>query len=61
MGVAHLDGSSNKTTGGARLIINGPNIFYLAYALRFNFEVSNNEAKYEALITGLKLVRALKV
>lgn len=28
-------------------------------ALRFNFEVSNNEAKYEALVVGLGLASSL--
>ena len=30
-------------------------------ALRFGFKASNNEAEYEALITGLKLAREIKV
>ena len=30
-------------------------------ALRFGFKASNNEAKYEALIVGLKLAKEMKV
>ena len=30
-------------------------------ALRFGFKASNKEAKYEALIAGLKLAREMKV
>ena len=43
------------------MIITGPHDFHLAYALRFNFKVSNNEAKYEALITALKLAKTLQI
>ena len=31
------------------------------YALWFGFKASNNEAEYEALIIGLKLVREIRV
>ena len=57
----YVDGSSNRTGGGAGLIISGPRDFHLAYALRFNFKASNNEAEYEALITALKLAKTLQV
>ena len=30
-------------------------------ALRFGFKASNNEAEYEALLTGLTLVKEMKV
>ncbi|GAA0164587.1 hypothetical protein LIER_20183 [Lithospermum erythrorhizon] len=33
----------------------------MEYALRFNFEATNNEAEYEALGVGLELVRSLSV
>ena len=56
-----MDESSNKTTGGVGLIINGSNGLSLAYALQFNFKASNKEVEYEALIVRLSLTRALKV
>ena len=31
------------------------------YVLKFEFKASNNEAKYEALIVGLKLSKEMKV
>lgn len=31
----------------------------LEYAIRFGFKATNNEAKYESIITGLCLARAL--
>lgn len=33
----------------------------MEYALQFTFKASNNEAEYEALIFGLKLVEAMKI
>ena len=33
----------------------------ITYALRFSFKASNNKAKYEALLTGLRLAKQLKV
>lgn len=54
-----IDGSSNKSGGGAGVLILGPDDFKLAYAIRL-FSVSNNEAEYEALITALKVAAPLK-
>ncbi|GAA0172777.1 hypothetical protein LIER_26533 [Lithospermum erythrorhizon] len=33
----------------------------MEYALRFSFPATNNEAEYEAMIVGLKLVRSLNI
>ncbi|XP_077249231.1 uncharacterized protein LOC143888686 [Tasmannia lanceolata] len=52
----HVDGSSNKAGCGAGLVLTGPDSFALDYALRFGFRASNNEAEYEALLTGMNLV-----
>lgn len=38
-----------------------PDHFKTNYTLRFDFKVSNNEARYEALIAGLDLARELVV
>ncbi|XP_019183571.1 PREDICTED: uncharacterized protein LOC109178405 [Ipomoea nil] len=40
-------------------MITTPEGFRLYYALRYNFQTSNNEAEYEAAIGGLRLVIAL--
>lgn len=34
---------------------------FLEHALRFNFQMTNNESEYEALIAGLGLARALGI
>ncbi|XP_077229964.1 uncharacterized protein LOC143862972 [Tasmannia lanceolata] len=51
----YVDGSSNKGGCGAGLVLTGPDNFTADYALRFGFRASNNEAEYEALLTGMNL------
>nr|GEU88119.1 reverse transcriptase domain-containing protein [Tanacetum cinerariifolium] len=52
---AHSDGS------GAGLILTNPDGVEFTYALRFQFAASNNEAKYEALIVGLRIATQMGV
>ena len=56
-----MDGSSNKGGSGAGLILISPEEHRVHYALRFGFKASNNEAEYEALITGLRLAKEIRV
>ncbi|CAL2246367.1 unnamed protein product [Prunus armeniaca] len=44
---------------GAGLVLISPDKIVLEYALRFKFHASNNEAKYEALLTGLRLAKEM--
>ncbi|KAK3008782.1 hypothetical protein RJ639_014526 [Escallonia herrerae] len=53
--------SSAVGNSGAGIILISPEGFTIEYALRFRFEASNNEAKYEALLAGIRLAHALKV
>ena len=57
----YMDGSSNEGGLGASLILVSPEGHRMHCALSFGFKASNNEAKYEALIAGLKLAREMKV
>lgn len=50
-----MDGASSKEGSGAGLILTSPTDEEITYALRFDFYTSNNEAKYEALLVGLRL------
>nr|GEV60093.1 reverse transcriptase domain-containing protein [Tanacetum cinerariifolium] len=53
-----MDGSSCKDGFGAGLILTKPEGTEFTYALRFEFNATNNEAKYEALLASLsKVVR----
>ena len=40
-------------------MLEGPHRAKILYALKFSFKVSNNEAEYKALITGLKLAKGM--
>ena len=53
----HVDGSSTNASSGAGLVLRSPDDSTFEYALRFGFRASNNEAEYEALVTGLQLAR----
>nr|KYP70058.1 Gypsy retrotransposon integrase-like protein 1 [Cajanus cajan] len=55
----HVDGSSNSKGGGAGIILEGPNQVTLEQSLKFDFKVTNNQAKYEALLAGLRLAHDL--
>nr|GEU50178.1 reverse transcriptase domain-containing protein [Tanacetum cinerariifolium] len=46
---------------GAGLILTSPEGTEFTYALRFQFIASNNEAEYEALIAGLRIVAQMGV
>ncbi|GKF25315.1 reverse transcriptase domain-containing protein, partial [Tanacetum coccineum] len=57
----YTDGASNNEGSGAGLILIAPNNVEYSYALRLNFSNSNNDAKYEALLAGLRLAKEMRV
>ncbi|XP_068461658.1 uncharacterized protein [Phaseolus vulgaris] len=59
--ILYVDGASSKKGSGARIVLEGPDNFQIEMALRFEFRTSNNQAEYEALITGLLLARDMGV
>lgn len=61
MWILNIDGSSGKKHKGVGLILEDPNGYQYAYAMKFLFPVNNNEAKYEALLTGLCMAGSLKI
>ena len=44
-----------------RVILKSPEGDKLKYAARLQYQTTNNEAEYEALLKGLKLVKSLEV
>ena len=42
------------------MILTSPNGIDVEYALRVGFQASNNEAEYEAVITGLNLAHSME-
>ncbi|GJR36889.1 reverse transcriptase domain-containing protein [Tanacetum coccineum] len=59
--ILFTDGSSCTDGSGAGLILTNPEGMEFTYALRFRFDATNNEAKYEALIAGLKIAEQMGV
>ncbi|XP_071714613.1 uncharacterized protein [Rutidosis leptorrhynchoides] len=55
------DGASCAEAAGAGLVLASPSGEEHKYALRFNFDVTNNEAEYEALLTGLNIARKMNI
>ncbi|GJZ15523.1 reverse transcriptase domain-containing protein [Tanacetum coccineum] len=59
--ILFTDGSSCTDRSGAGLILTNPEGMEFIYALRFRFDATNNEAEYEALITGLRIAEQMGV
>ncbi|XP_021980502.1 uncharacterized protein LOC110876645 [Helianthus annuus] len=55
----YTDGSSSGKGSGAGLMLISPDEIRLMYALRFDFECSNNEAEYETLLAGLRMAQSM--
>jgi len=50
-----VDGSSNKATCGAGVVLEGPGDLLLEQALQFGFKATNNQAEYEAILVRMNL------
>ncbi|GJX29468.1 reverse transcriptase domain-containing protein [Tanacetum coccineum] len=57
----YTNGASNSDELGARLMLIDPEGNEYTYALRFEFETTNNEAEYEALIAGLQIDHEMEI
>ncbi|XP_073107196.1 uncharacterized protein [Elaeis guineensis] len=57
----HIDGASNAQGGGTGLILTNSKGVVTEYALQFDFKVFNNQAKYRALLAGLRIANELKI
>ena len=55
--ILHVDGASNLQGYGAGFILSNSKGVITKYALYFSFKISNNQAKYEALITKVKMAK----
>ena len=54
-----VDGALNSKGSGAGIVLVSPKGLVLEQAVRLKFSASNNEAKYETLMIGLKTTRKL--
>ncbi|GKV01151.1 hypothetical protein SLEP1_g13729 [Rubroshorea leprosula] len=57
----YVDGASSSKGSGAGALLIGPEGYRSEHALKFNFDATNNMAKYEALLLGLQLALELKI
>ncbi|GKB76504.1 reverse transcriptase domain-containing protein [Tanacetum coccineum] len=57
--ILFTDGSSCINGFGVGLILTNPGGMEFTYAIRFRFDATNNEAKYEALIAGLRIAEQI--
>ena len=57
----HTDRSSNRLVGGVGVVLHSPKGDEVKCMVRIDFPTTNNEAKYEALIAGLDLAKAVGV
>ncbi|XP_071722339.1 uncharacterized protein [Rutidosis leptorrhynchoides] len=55
-----FDGASNKSRNGAGVVLYTPDDFKVEYAMTLNFDTTNNEAEYEAMLAVLTLARRLR-
>ncbi|XP_072081003.1 uncharacterized protein [Arachis hypogaea] len=53
----HVDGASNQSFGGARIILESSAGVIYEQLIKFDFPISNNQGEYEALIGGLVLAK----
>lgn len=58
--ILYVDGSAIAKRG-AWLVLKGPDDQLFKHALCFEFKATNNEAKYEALLSRLRLAQELQV
>ena len=58
--MVNTDGSSTQKGGGAGIVITSLEKDVLKYEVQLKFPVTNNETEYEALLTGLRIARALE-
>ena len=54
-------GSRSKQGLGAEVVIRSLEGTEVSYTVKFEFQLTNNQAEYESFITGLRLAHALQV
>ncbi|KAK8944743.1 hypothetical protein KSP39_PZI008034 [Platanthera zijinensis] len=56
-----VDGASGRSSFGGGIILISPEGTRIKQALKIHFTLTNNQAEYEAIITGLRLARELGI
>jgi hypothetical protein len=55
-----VDGSANRRSNGAGVVVKSPIGQELKYAIRIGFKATNNEVEYEAVLVGLAIAIELR-
>ena len=55
----HVDRSSTLYADGIRIVLKSPEGDKLKYTTRLQYQTTNNEVEYEALLKGLELAKSL--
>nr|XP_023901973.1 uncharacterized protein LOC112013826 [Quercus suber] len=58
--VVHVDGSSTLYAGGIRVVLQSLEGDKLNYKVRLQYQTTNNEVEYEALLKGLELAKSVE-
>ena len=58
--VVHVDGSSTSYAGGIGVVLQSPEGDKLKYKARLQYQTTNNEVEYEALLKGLELAKSVE-
>ena len=53
----YVDGIANQRSFGVELVLISPERITIEKSLRLGFSATNNEAKYEALLEGMSMVK----
>lgn len=57
----YVDGSSVTGFGGASVIMSSPEKYVFKYGVQLQFLAIKNEAEYKAILTSLRIAKALGV
>ena len=58
--IIHVDGSSTQHAGGIGVVLQSPEGDKLTYKVRLQYQATNNEVEYEALLKGLELAKSIE-
>ena len=58
--IIHVDGSSTQHAGGIGVVLQSPEGDKLMYKVRLQYQATNNEVEYEALLKGLELAKSIE-
>ena len=58
--IIHVDGSSTQHAGGIGVVLQSSEGDKLTYRVRLQYQATNNEVEYEALLKGLELAKSIE-